>query len=134
LKKANEPDASKCPNVVILPGGNGFEEQLLAEGYLPEIEKAIDEIEGQANYLENYMVTLDGKPKKKNVIRDYKSAGARQRAANDYLNENKTRMAKPVAQIISALADPARRFPRNIEQILLIIGKEYGLSKAEEAK
>lgn len=134
LKKANEPDSSKCPNVMILPGGNGFEEQLLAEGYLPEIEKAIDEIEGQANYLDNYMVTLDGRPKKKNVIRDYKSAGARQRAANDYLSENKTRMAKPVAQIISALADPARRFPKNIEQILLIIGKEYGLSKAEEAK
>ncbi|MBB3014027.1 ATP-dependent nuclease [Cupriavidus alkaliphilus] len=134
LKKANEPDASKCPNVVVLPGGNGFEAQLLAEGYLPEIEKAIDQTEGQVKYLDEYMATLDGKPKKKKVIRDYKSAGARERAAGDYLSESKTRMAKPVAEAISALPDPTRRFPKNIEQILSIIGTDNGLKKAEDAK
>ena len=134
LKKANEPEASKCPNVMVLPGGNGFEAQLLAEGYLPEIEKAIDQAEAQAKYLEEYMATLDGKPKKKKIIRDYKSVGARERAAGDYLGENKTRMAKPVAEVISALADPARRFPKYIEQMLSIVGKDNGLKKAEDAK
>lgn len=134
LKKANEPGSNKCSNVVVLPGGNGFEEQLLAEGYLPDIEKAIDQIEGQAKYLDEYMMTFDGKPKKKRMIRDYKSAGARERAAGDYLGENKTRMAKPVAEVISALADPARRFPKNIEKILSIVGKENGLKRAEDAK
>jgi len=134
LKKANEPSASKCPNVVVLPGGNGFEAQLLAEGYLSEIEKAIDQVEGQANYLDVYTANLDGKPKKKGVIRDYKSAGARERAAGDYLSENKTRMAKPVAEEISTLADPSRRFPKYIEQILSIVGKDNGLKKAGDAK
>ncbi|MBK7665814.1 MAG: hypothetical protein IPJ21_20225 [Sterolibacteriaceae bacterium] len=51
LNKASEPETSKCPNVVVLPGGNGYEAQLLAEGYLAEIESAIDEAEGQDKYL-----------------------------------------------------------------------------------
>jgi len=134
LKKANEPEAIKCPNVVVLPNGNGFESQLLADGYLPEIEKAIDKAEGQSKYLDDYMSTLDGTPKKKKIIRDYKSAGARERAACDYLGENKTRMAKPVAEAISGHADPARRFPQNIEQILFIVGKDKGIEKAMDEK
>lgn len=134
LKKANEPSSNQCSNVVVLPGGNGFEEQLLAEGYLPEIEMAIDRIEGQAKYLDEFMMTYDGKPKKKKMIRDYKSAGARERAAGDYLGENKTRMARPVAEVISAHADQARRFPSNIEKILSVVGKDNGLKRAEDAK
>ena len=134
LKKAGEPEAAKCANVVVLPSGNGFEGQLLAEGYLLEIEAAIAEVEGQAKFLDDYMAALDGKPKKKGVIRDYKTAGARDRAAGDYLGENKTRMAKPVAIAISSLADAKRRFPKNIEQMLAIVGKNNGLKKAEDGK
>lgn len=134
LKKAGEPETAQCTNVVVLPSGNGFEGQLLAEGYLPEIEAAIDGVEGQAKFLDDYMSSLDGKPKKKGVIRDYKTAGARDRAAGDYLGENKTRMAKPVAIAISGLVDAKRRFPKNIEQILVIVGKDNGLMKAEDVK
>lgn len=134
LKKAGEAEAAKCANVVVLPSSNGFEGQLLAEGYLPEIEAAIDKVEGQAKFLDEYMATLDGKPKKKRVIRDYKSAGSRERAAGDYLGENKTRMAKPVAFVISCLADPKRRFPKYIEQMLAIVGKDNGIDRAEDGK
>ncbi len=134
LKKAKEPKASSCANVVVLPGGNGFEGQLLAEGYLQEIEKAIDEAEGKAKYLDDYIVRMNGKPAKKSAIRDYKTKGGRERAAFDYLGENKTSMAKAVAEEISASADPARRFPKSIEQILSILGKDNGLKKAEDTK
>jgi putative ATP-dependent endonuclease of OLD family len=133
LKKVGEPVSSKCPNVVVLPSGNGFEGQLLAEGYLPEIEAAIDQAEGQAKFLNGYMATHDGKPKKKGPVRDYRTAGARERAAEDYLRENKTRMAKPVAVAISSLADTKRRFPKAIEQMLAIVGKANGLDKAKDA-
>src|SRR5690606_37475132 len=97
LKKAGEPVADKCPNVVVLPGGNGFESQLVAEGYLPEIEMVIDKAEGEPKYLDDYISRHDGKPKSKKLMRDYKSAGGRERAACHYLDENKTRMAKPLA-------------------------------------
>ena len=134
LKKANESESSKCPNVVVLPAGNGFEGQLVAEGYCPEIEKAIDEFEGRAKFLDEYIARLEGKPKRKGGIRDYKTKGGRERAAIDYLSENKTRMAKPVAVAISSLADPKRRFPKNIEQVLSVVGKDNGLKKAEDSK
>lgn len=134
LKKAGEPVASKCPNVVVLPGGNGFESQLVAEGYLPEIEKVIDEVEVEPNHLDDYMARLHGKPKSKKVTRDYKSASGRERAACHYLDENKTRMAKPVAVAISSLADTKRRFPKCIEQMLSIVGKDNALDKAEGGK
>lgn len=134
LKKAGEPVASMCSNVVVLPDGNGFESQLVAEGYLPEIEKVIDEIEGEANYLDYYIGKLHGTPKSKKVTRDYKSAGGRERAAHHYLDENKTRMAKPLAIAISNLADADRRFPKSIEQMLAIVGKDHELKKAEDTK
>lgn len=134
LKKAGEPVSSKCSNVVVLPGGNGFESQLVAEGYLPEIETVIDEVEGEPKYLDDYIAKLDGKPKSKKVTRDYKSAEGRERAACHYLDENKTRMAKPVAVAISSLGDAKRRFPKNIEQMLAIVSKDNGLVKAEDGK
>lgn len=132
LAKAGEQEASKCENVVVLPGGNGFEAQLVAEGYLAEIEQVIDECEGQAKYLDDYVKRLHGKPKNKGKVRDYKSVGGRERAAHDYLEENKTRAAKPLALAISSHKDPARRFPKNIAQLFDIVGKAHGLAKAKD--
>src|SRR5690606_25562452 len=34
LKKAGEPESSKCANVIVLPHGKKFEEELIAEGFL----------------------------------------------------------------------------------------------------
>lgn len=130
LKKAGEAASNICANVVVLPNGNGFEEQLLDEGYLSEIEEAIDEIEGEIAYLDDYIASLHGKPKKKQVLRDYQSEGGRLRAAIDYQSENKTRMAKPVARIISELEDPARRFPTAITELFGIISADHGLIQA----
>jgi putative ATP-dependent endonuclease of the OLD family len=130
LRNAGAATADQCENVVVLPSGNGFEAQLVAEGYLPEIEEVIDQIEGEGNYLAGYMVRLDGKQKKKKT-RDYKSSGARERAALDYLEENKTRVAKPLAGVISSLKDADRLFPKYIADLFEKIGKVHGLRKAE---
>lgn len=130
LKKVGEDASNACANVVVLPNGNGFEEQLLDEGYLAEVEDAIDEIEGQNAYLDEYIATLHGKPKKKQVLRNYQGEDGRLLAAVDYLGENKTRMAKPVARIISALEDPARRIPTAITALFGIISADHGLVQA----
>lgn len=132
LKNAGEPEAAKCSNVVVLPSGNGFEAQLVSEGYLPEIEETIDQIEGREKYLDGYIERLDGKPKKKGKVRDYSSAGGRERAGLDYLEENKTRTAKPLAEAISCGRDVGRRFPKNIADLFQIVGKAHDLQKAND--
>ncbi len=131
LKNAGEPEASNCGNVVVLPSGNGFEAQLVAEGYLPEIESTVDEIENQAKFLDSYIANLNGKPKKKGVMRDYTSTGGRERACLDYMGENKTRLAKSLAEAISGLEDASRQFPKNIADLFQIVGKAHDLQKAK---
>lgn len=134
LKKAGEQEAALCANVVVLPGGNGFEAQLVAEGYLSEIESAIDKLEGKAKALDDYMIMLHGQKKRGGVTRDYQSAGARERAAVDFLGGAKTRMARPVAEAICGIADDTRRFPQSIAQLLKLLSKDYGLAKHGGAK
>jgi putative ATP-dependent endonuclease of OLD family len=134
LKKAGEKEAALCANVVVLPDGNGFEAQLVAEGYLSEIESAIDKLEGKAKALDDYMTLLHGQKKRGGVTRDYQSAGGRERAAVDFLGGAKTRMARPVAEAICGIADETRRFPQSIAQLLQLINKDYGLAKHGGAK
>ena len=136
LKKASLSDTAKSPNIVVLPAGNNFETQLIAEGYMAEIEAALDATSGEAAFLDgfirkhhglSYGKTKDGTDK---GSRDYKSAGGRERAAADAMKGQKTRLAKPLARQIVGLADPLRRFPSTIAVLFKTIGTAHGLVKA----
>lgn len=131
LKKASLPDTSKSPNIVVLPGGNNFETQLIVEGYQGEIEAALNVTYGVANFLDNHIAMNDGTPLgggKGN--RDFKSAGGRDRAIADAMKKSKTKLAKPIANQIAGLADPTRKFPSAIGQLFKTIGTAHGLVKA----
>jgi putative ATP-dependent endonuclease of the OLD family len=136
LKKANLPDTSKSPNVVVLPGGKNFETQLIAEGYMTEIEAALNVTSGDAAFLDSFIAKNHGLSYGKNKdgtdkgVRDYKSAGGRERAAADAMKGQKTRLAKPLAQQIVSLADQNRRFPSTIAALFKAIGSAHGLVKA----
>lgn len=132
VKKIGPVVASACSNIVIFPNGNNFERQFIAEGYLPEIEKALNETHNCADFLGTYIQELDGQPGKKGVLRDYKVPDGRKIAALDALTGLKTSMAKPIAYMISSLADETRRFPKQIRTLFEIISKEHGLTKAKE--
>jgi putative ATP-dependent endonuclease of OLD family len=132
LKKAGEKNAVECQNVVVHPAGKNFESQLLDEQYLPEIEAALDAMDGKADFLGRYIFELHGRNKKKNVVREYKSAGGRERAALDALEGNKTSAAKHVATAISNHLDVERRFPTRIMALFEIIGHAHGLKKAKD--
>ncbi len=132
LKKASEKKAAECSNVVVHPAGKNFESQLVAENYLPEIEAALDAMDGRAGYLDRYIDELHGQNKKKNVVRDYKSAGGRERAALDALYGNKTSAAKYVATAICGQSESARRYPTQIRALFEIIGKAHGLTAAKD--
>jgi len=133
LRKAGEPDSPHRPNVVVHPAGMNFESQLIAENYLPEIEKALDSMDGAPGYLDRYIDELHGQNKKKNVVRDYKSAGGRDRAALDAMGSNKTSAAKYIAATISSHSNPARRFPTTINRLFEVIGAAEGLTQTQEA-
>jgi putative ATP-dependent endonuclease of the OLD family len=136
LKKASLADTSKSPNIVVLPGGNNFETQLIAEGYMAEIEAALDATSGEAAFLDGFIVKNHGlsygkfKDGTDKGTRDYKSAGGRERAAADAMKGQKTRLAKPLARQIVGLADPLRRFPSTIAALFKTIGTAHGLVKA----
>lgn len=134
LKSAQLPDIANSPNIVVFPNGCNFETQLLAEGYLAEAERALDEINGIPNSLDRYIAELDGGKAKGGGLRDYKSPGGRERAAADAMAGAKTALAKPLATIISGLPAPERRFPSKIERFFEIISHDYSLSKFEEAQ
>ena len=135
LTKAKQPEAAKCDNVVVLPAGRNFERQLLAEGYLPQVELALDEANGSPKFLDQYIARNDGlsygktKDGKDKGNRDYKGEEGRLRAAADAMKDAKTRLARPLARIISTLADPARQFPSNIERLFEIISADHGIKK-----
>ncbi len=140
LKKAECPVAAECPNIVVLPDGKNFETHLIAHGYLPEIRLGLDEVRGVPDALGQHMISEHGKPYgpgKGN--RDYQSAGGAERAAKDAMSNAKTKMAKPLARIISALEDENRRFPPGIRKLFDTIANQQGLPKrlhddAEEHK
>ena len=136
LKKGSLPVTSNSPNIVVLPGGNNFETQLIAEGYMAEIEAALDATSGEAAFLDTFIKKYHGrsygsfKDGTDKGTRDYQSAGGRERAAADAMKGQKTRLAKPLAHQIVGLADPLRRFPSTIAALFKTIGTAHGLVKA----
>jgi len=58
-----------------------------------------------------------------------KGEEGRLRAAADAMKDAKTRLARPLARIISTLTDPARQFPSNIERLFEIISADHGIKK-----
>ncbi|WDR36189.1 AAA family ATPase [Pseudomonas serboccidentalis] len=129
LNKAGEPNSANCQNVVVYPPGMNFESQLISEGYMAEIEQALNTMGGTKTYLDDYIAELDGLKGKKGVIRDYKSAGGRERAAFDAMSGAKTSVSKHLGHVITSVTDPARRFPTKIKALFEIIGAAHGLTK-----
>ncbi len=129
LKKAGEPESAYCPNVVVQPTGKNFESQLIAEGYIAEIEQSLNIMSGSHAYLDEYIDELHGAKGKKGVIRDYKSEGGRERAAFDAMSAAKTNLSKHLGNVITSLQDPTRRFPTKIARLFQIISTAFGLEK-----
>jgi len=127
LGKVGAGKSAECPNVVVIPNGLNFETQLVAEGYLPEVESALDQAMNKAGFLTDYIARMDGKSGKNNTTRDYKTADGREKAACDAMSENKTRLAEPLASVLAAVEDGGRRFPIHIRTLFEKISSDHGL-------
>ena len=131
LKKAKQPNIADSPNIIVIPDKRNFETQLLHEGYLPEVELALNKLTGNDAFLDSFIENRHGTPYPKNKgNRDYLSTGGRIRAAGDAMKEEKTRLARPLARQISSLPDSARQFPSIICSLFNIISADQGLKKA----
>lgn len=125
LKGINAKRAN-CPNVIVLPNGEKFEEYLVNLGYHAEVELMLTKIEGPS-YVDDYVATMHGQKGKKGKARDYKSAGGRNRALVDILVHGKTKYGKPLAEEISSCADKKRRYPEALRRALEHVSKDLGL-------
>ncbi|HEY6019133.1 MAG TPA: AAA family ATPase [Candidatus Paceibacterota bacterium] len=136
LHRAGAPAIGTNPNVVVLPGGNDFEAQLISDGYLPEIEIALDSIHGMTGYLDSYIEKHHGLQRGKNKpLRNYECEDGRLIAAGDALDSRlKTRVAEPLAEIIATLPDEVRRFPTYVRILLEKMSAAHGLSQAGKEK
>lgn len=129
LKKAGEREAAHCANVVVHPADKNFESQLVDEGYMTEIEQALNTMDSSNSYLDDYIIKMHGQKGKKGAVRDYNSTGGRERAAFDALSGAKTRVSKHLGQIIASHSDSARRFPTKIKELFDIIEATHGLKR-----
>lgn len=135
LKKAEEGDHRACDNVVVIEGGRNFESMLLEDQYLPEVEMALDEQRGKPGALDDFIKLNHGKPYGPGKgDRDYDGHDGRLRAALDAMKSMKTKLAKPLARLISTHADPNRRFPPHLEQLFEKIGAKHSLTRCEASK
>lgn len=132
LKKAGEPVSAICANVVVHPAEKNFESQLIDEGYIVEIEQALNAMSGTTTFLDDYITAMHGQKAKGGLSRNYKSAGGRERAAFDAMSGAKTSVSKHLAHEIASVADPARRFPTKIKALFEIIGAAHELKKEAE--
>lgn len=134
LKKAGCLAAASCSNVKILPNGENFESHLIANGYLPEIELAMNVLAEESGALDRYIIKHHGKANAKSNgggFRDYHSEGGRERAAKDAMDGAKTRLSKSLARTISGLEDTSRQFPPAILKLFEAISAAQGLEKHE---
>ena len=76
LKKAGCPPIADSSNVVTVAKGNNFETQLLADGYLAEVEVALNETYGQQKYLDWYIDNHHGLPLGKNNVLNVPASAA----------------------------------------------------------
>lgn len=132
LKKADEKPSAECVNVIVIPDGKNFESQLIVEGYMAEIELAFNEMTGSTTALDEYIDDKHGQKAKGGILRDYKSAGGRERAALDAMSGAKTSLSKHLAKVLSELKDPERRFPTKIKCLFEIMGMAHGITEAKD--
>jgi len=68
LLRAGKPNCAVCNNVIVLPNSNDFEQELVKDGYLPDIERAFNLVYSKRDYLDTYIAKMHGKPKKGGII------------------------------------------------------------------
>lgn len=133
-----EDDDVISKRVKFLPEENDFEKYLINEGYVVELLKVIDVIEGTDNYLNLYIQNKNGTKKKRQAtekvcskcnqkifdapIRDYNGEKGFQEALLDYLSGKKTEYSSLIGDTILERNDKTK-IPKIIQDLFFEISK-----------
>ena len=130
LEQIGISDYAVQPNVFVIPKGFNFESYLVEQNYETEILSMLDRYHDTKDYLDTrYIPDMNGREKKKGILRDYMRPGGRKLAMIDILHENKASYAKPLAEEITSMAKENRRFPELIRNLLEMMADDLGLEK-----
>ncbi|OYX26266.1 MAG: hypothetical protein B7Z06_05930 [Flavobacteriales bacterium 32-35-8] len=118
-----------------LENGNDFESYLVNEGYIDELNKAVDIIEMTDNYLTNsFIPELNGENLSKNEVRDYNGVEGTKRALIDCLRGGKTKYATQIAENIILIDenDVRGNIPKKMKALFDLINEELKIFKKAE--
>lgn len=135
-----KPDLSQFSNIIVLENSNDYEKYLLDAGYADEIVAAINNYEDteledyQISYFDHYLQEHNGEsmsPRSTGVkcvtcgeviktkpLRDYLTAGGKERAICDCMKSGKTKYAVPISRAICTGCIGERKFPPKIKLLL----------------
>ena len=144
-------DIKQSKKVIILDNGKDFEGYLIESGYINEVIQAVNEVEDNDKWFEEYMRKNDGTDGRKkqtdeicpkcnqNIYeskkRDYSGDEGIKKALYDCLSSGKTRFGRKIAEVISNLdgKDKSRRFPPKVKKLFEKISAEFNF-KINEGK
>ena len=120
--------------LIDLEDGHDFEGYLVNEGYIDELNRAIDFVEEESDYLNtNYIPKLNGQTLK-DKKREYDGDDGRIRALVDCLRGGKTKFATQIAENITSTIgeDGNSKMPRKIKDLFDSINDELEILKILE--
>ena len=140
IKAVFDAEYTDYDGIVILENGDEYETYLLREGYEHAIITAINEYEEDDNYLDSYIVRMQGQKRKSSIAtklglstdRDYSIAAGRDIALKDLCLERKTDYALPVSRKIVTLEDSDKRIPQMVSNLFYELAKTLGIDVATQ--
>jgi putative ATP-dependent endonuclease of OLD family len=130
LKLIGINDYAVQPNVFVIPKGLNFESYLVDQNYESVILSMLDRYYHTEDYLDTiYIREMNGREKKKGILRDYIQPDGRKLAMIDILHEGKARYGKPLAEEITSMPQENRRFPELIRTLFEKMSDDLGLKK-----
>jgi len=142
--KNSETDINKQDNIIILDKGYDFEKYLIENGYIGEIEKAVNQLHNNSDYIKNYIDkknrTLKGRQKTEKKckeckqyiyednMRDYEGEDGFKTALYDCITEEKTQIAPIIAEKI---VESKKELPPEIKQLFERIERSFFNNKVK---
>lgn len=130
LRKLGIEGEMAQPNVFIIPSGLNFESYLVNQNYDSAISSMLDSYHHIEHFLDTkYIPEMNGREKKKGILRNYNLPEGRKQAMIDILSEGKAQYGKPLAEEITNMTEENMRYPEIIRTLFEKMSDDLDLNK-----